>query len=208
MPICPFLYLLSPLSRLTLLFLCPLSALSPPSFSPHLSLLSTSAYLSLLYLTAATLLPSFSFFFPSPSPSLSLTAKVKVKAVKRVLLFGSGRVAKPLMRLLGEVGPEYLIPATLSTHHSLFILATSLPFCDSSSLTFPLSLAFSYFLLPPSPPRSLFSSLRHSHPHLPLPASTPSLSLSLPFYFYFLLSPCPSSSVHPLPPLSSVLHHP
>ena len=124
-----------------------------------------------LRLILSFLLPPFPLL-PSPlSPSRSTTARVKVKDAKRVLLFGSGRVAKPLMRLLGEVGPEYLV----------------LPLLVSSSVLFSA-------IFPPS------ESLISSHlSHLPIPLFPTSPSL-IPYLFLslFLL---PSSFPPPCLPL-------
>ena len=82
---------------------------------------------------------------------------MKVKDAKRVLLFGSGRVAKPLMRLLGEVSPESLV----------------LPLLVSSSVLFSA-------IFPPS------ESLVSSHlSHLPIPLFPTSPSF-IPYLFLFL----------------------
>lgn len=116
-----------------------------------------------------------------PSPSLSTTARVKVKEAKRVLLFGSGRVAKPLMRLLGEVGPESLVLPLLVSSSVLF------------SATFPLS-------------ESLISS-HLSHLPIPLFPTSPSfipylflslflLPISVPPSSFPLLLPSPLLAIH------------
>jgi hypothetical protein len=62
----------------------------------------------------------------SPATSTAMTIKNREKTPKRVLLFGSGRVAKPIMRLLGQVRVRIRVRVRVRGWSLLLILTLSL----------------------------------------------------------------------------------